>query len=58
MDVQITPEPTPEEREAIVRALELEVGAPASVWARAAREPDEEDYATAPPRHSRGATRA
>ena len=58
MDVQITPEPTPEEREAIVRALGLERDAEPSVWAQAALESEEEDYATAPPRHTRGATRA
>jgi hypothetical protein len=59
MDLQITPEPTPEEREAILRALELEREPEPSPWQRAALEAeDDEDYATAPPRQSRGATRA
>jgi hypothetical protein len=62
MDAQITPEPTPDERRAIHRALELEreaEGEP-SVWQRTGLAPDEveEDYATTPPRHNRGATRA
>jgi hypothetical protein len=59
MDVQITPEPTPEERRAILAALELERELEPSAWRRAGLEPaEDEDYATAPPRHSRGATRA
>jgi len=59
MDVQITPEPTPEEREAILQALELEREPEPSPWQRAALETEgDEDYATAPPRQSRGATRA
>jgi hypothetical protein len=56
--VQITPEPTPEERQAILRALELEREPESSAWRRGAFELEEEDYATAPPRPSRGATRA
>src|SRR5438132_1690122 len=61
VDVQITPEPSPEEREAILRALEEERAdeAEPSPWRRAGLEPEEEDaYATAPLRQSRGATRA
>ena len=58
VDVQITPEPTPEEREAILQALERELELEPSPWQRARLEPDEDDYATAPRRQSRGATRA
>jgi len=58
MDVQITPEPTPEEREAIQQALELDREPELSAWQRATLEDEEEGYATAPPRQSRGATRA
>jgi hypothetical protein len=58
MDVQITPEPTPEEREAIRKALELDQEPELSAWQRATLEEDEEGYATAPRRQSRGATRA
>jgi hypothetical protein len=58
MEVQITPEPTPEERQAILRALELEREPEPSAWRRVALELEEEDYSTAPPRQSRGATRA
>jgi len=58
VDVQITPEPTPEEREAILQALERELELEPSPWQRAGLEPDEDDYATAPRRQSRGATRA
>jgi hypothetical protein len=61
VDVQITPEPSPEEREAILRAFEEERvdEAEPSPWRRAGLEPEEEDgYATAPLRQSRGATRA
>ncbi len=57
MDVQITPQPTPEEREAIVKALELERDPEPSPWQQQALE-EEDDYATAPVRQSRGATRA
>jgi hypothetical protein len=63
MVVEITPEPTPEERRAILEALEEEGRALAepSPWRRAALGPGEEpddDQAGALPRQSRGATRA
>ena len=38
MDVQITPEPTPEERQAILRALELEREPEPSAWRHAGLE--------------------
>jgi len=57
VDVQITPEPTPDEREAIVKALELERDPEPSAWQKAALE-DDDGYVTAPVRQSRGATRA
>jgi hypothetical protein len=57
VDVQITPEPTPEEREAIIEALQLERDPEPSAWQKAAIE-DDDAYATAPVRQSRGATRA
>ena len=63
MDVEITPEPSKEERQAILAALERErreLASP-SPWRQAGLGPgleDEEDQAAAPPRHSRGATRA
>ncbi|HYY03152.1 MAG TPA: hypothetical protein VE736_04640 [Gaiellaceae bacterium] len=59
MHVEITPEPSEEERQAILEALRLEADAESdpTLWRRAALEPGD-DYATAPPRHSRGATRA
>jgi hypothetical protein len=57
MDVQLTPEPTPEERVAIVKALELERDPEPTAWQKAALEGDDA-YATAPVRQSRGATRA
>ena len=58
MDLQITPEPTREERVAILRALELEREPEPSPWREAGLAPEEDDsYATAPPRQSRGATR-
>jgi hypothetical protein len=57
VDIQITPEPTPEEREAIIRALELERDPRPSAWLQAG-DGDDEDYATALLRQSRGATRA
>lgn len=57
MDVQITPEPTPEERQAIIVALELERDLEPSAWQKAALEEDDA-YATAPVRQSRGAARA
>jgi hypothetical protein len=63
MDVEITPEPSEGERRAIMLALREEerVAAAPSPWRRAALGPgpeDEDDQAAAPPRHSRGATRA
>jgi len=59
MDLQVTPEPTPEERAAILRALELEREPEPSAWRQAGLVPEEDEpYATAPPRQSRGATRA
>jgi hypothetical protein len=62
MDVEITPEPSEEEREAILAALERErrAGEPPSPWREAGLGPgpeEEEDQAAAPPRQSRGATR-
>jgi hypothetical protein len=63
MDVQITPEPTQEERRAILEALEEDgrtAEAP-SPWRRAGLGPgpeEENDQAVAPPRQRRGATRA
>jgi hypothetical protein len=55
--IEITPEPSEEERQAILRALELEraEGEEPTPWRRAGLEPDQ---AGAPPRHSLGATRA
>ena len=63
MDVQITPEPTQEERRAILEALEVEAASAASPspWRRAGLGPgpdEEDDQAVAPPRQRRGATRA
>lgn len=66
VDVEITPQPSQEEREAILAALDTErlVSAGASPWRRAGLGPgpvveeDEELYAVAPPRQRRGATRA
>jgi hypothetical protein len=61
VDVEIAPEPTDEERRAILAALEAEAGdsAPPSAWQRQALGPAaDEDQAVAPPRQSRGATRA
>ncbi len=58
MDVRITPEPSEEERKAILAALdedEEDAQAPAS-WADAALSADYD--ATARPRSSRGAVRA
>ena len=48
MDVQITPEPTEEERAAILRALELEAPeehVPPAWWHAGLEEPAEDDYA-------------
>ena len=63
MDVEITPQPTEDERRAILEALEEESQAalPPTPWRRAGLGPgpeDEADQAVAPPRQSRGATRA
>jgi hypothetical protein len=63
MDVQITPEPTQEERRAILEALEEDcrTAAAPSPWRRAGLGPGpevEDDQAVAPPRQRRGATRA
>ena len=59
MAVEITPEPSEEERQAILRALELErdEADEPSPWRRVGLEPSE-DQAGAPPRQSLGATRA
>jgi hypothetical protein len=63
VDVEITPEPSPEERRAIFEALEEEQKAAAapSPWRRAGLGPgpdEEADQAVALPRQRRGATRA
>jgi len=63
MDIQITPEPTQEERRAILEALEEDgrTAAAPSPWRRAGLGPgpeEENDQAVAPPRQRRGATRA
>ena len=63
MDIQITPEPTQEERRAILEALEEDgrTAAAPSSWRRAGLGPgpeEENDQAVAPPRQRRGATRA
>jgi hypothetical protein len=64
VDVEITPEPGEEERQAIMAALEEEarIGRPPTPWRQAGLGPgpeeDEDDYAGAPPRQRRGATRA
>jgi len=62
MDVEITPEPSEEERQAIVEALKDERTRPAGRprWWVAGLAPEEGDDqpATAPRRQSRGATRA
>ena len=60
MDVEISPEPSDEEREAILAALAEEERGLAGVqaWRRAALAFEQDDQAVAPPRHSRGATRA
>ncbi len=63
MDVEITPEPSKEERQAILAALEREQRELASPppWRQAGLGPgpeEEDDQAAAPPRHRRGATRA
>ena len=63
MDVQITPEPTEDERRAILEALRLECAelAEPTPWRRVglgAGDDEDDDYAIAPRRQSRGATRA
>jgi len=63
VDVEITPEPTDQERRAILEALAEEevLAAAPSPWRRAGLRPgpeDESDQAVAPPRQRRGATRA
>jgi hypothetical protein len=64
MDVEITPEPTPEERGAIEAALRRLLGgnalppAYASAWRKAGLREAQEPYAGARPRKSLGATRA
>jgi hypothetical protein len=60
VDLEIVPEPSPEERRAIVLALRLEQAEQAAPtpWRRFALEPEEEDQAAAPVRQSRGAARA
>jgi hypothetical protein len=63
VDVEITPEPTPAERRAILEALEQErwASVPLSLWRLDGLGPGpeaEDDQAVAPPRQSRGATRA
>jgi len=63
VDVEIKPEPTEDERRAILEALEREGGAAVapSPWRRAGLGPgpeDEADQTVAPPRQRRGATRA
>jgi hypothetical protein len=64
MDVEISPEPTPAERMAILEALreqEDRAAAGPSPWRQAGLGPgpdEEPDQAVAPPRQRRGATRA
>jgi hypothetical protein len=63
MALEISPEPSEAERKAIVRALELEAEREAgpSPWQAAglgAEPAEDEPQAGAPPRQSRGATRA
>jgi hypothetical protein len=60
VDVEIVPEPTPEERRAIVLALRLEEAerAAPTAWRRVGFEPSEDDQAAAPVRQRRGAARA
>jgi hypothetical protein len=59
VDLEITPEPSEEERQAILEALRLEAETELepTPWRRIGLAP-EGVYATAPPRHSLGATRA
>jgi hypothetical protein len=63
MALEISPEPSEAERKAIVRALELEAeqAAGPTPWQAAGLGPErdeDEPQAGAPPRQSRGATRA
>jgi hypothetical protein len=63
MALEITPEPTEEERKAILEALAAEAAesAPPSPWRAAGLGPgpeEDESQAGALPRQSRGATRA
>ena len=62
VDAEIRPDPTPEERRALLAALELPAdGSPtahASAWRAAASALDEDYDATARPPSRRGATRA
>jgi hypothetical protein len=61
VDVEITPEPTEEERQAILATLqrELDDDRPPTPWRRGGLGPSEDDdQAAAPPRQSRGAARA
>ena len=63
MDVEITPEPTENERRAILEALEEEgqTAVAPSPWRRAGLGPgpeEDDDQAVALPRQRRGATRA
>jgi hypothetical protein len=63
MAVEISPEPSEEERKAILEALaaEQEQAAAPTPWRAAGLGPgpdEDELQAGAPPRHSRGATRA
>lgn len=58
MDVQITPEPSPEEREAIIRALELEQDPEPSAWQRATREELCDGAAAPEPRRDSGVVEA
>jgi hypothetical protein len=56
--LEITPDPTEEERRAIVEALQEETEASQlSPWQKEALASADDDYATAPLRQRRGATR-
>jgi hypothetical protein len=60
MHVEITPEPSEEERHAILAALENEEadGEKPSPWRRAGLGPEDEDQTAWLPRQRRGAARA
>jgi hypothetical protein len=60
VDLEIVPEPSPEERRAIVLALRPEEAGHAAPtpWRRIGLGPEEDDQAAAPVRQSRGAARA